>query len=152
MKELKEGNKTPAFSLMSASGKKVNSKDLLGKKMVLYFYPKDMTSGCTLEAQDFRDNIDSFKRKKTIVLGISPDSIERHRKFMEKEDLNFELLSDDDHKVSEKYGVWKEKSMYGRKYMGIERSTFIIDTEGRIQKIYRKVKVPGHIDEVLENI
>jgi len=152
MKELREGNKAPFFKLISSSGKEVSLKDLLGKKVVLYFYPKDMTSGCTLEAQDFRDNIKSFKNKKTVVLGVSPDSIKRHCKFVEKEDLNFELLSDEDHTASERYGVWKEKSMYGRKYMGVERSTFIIDEEGKIKKMYRKVSVPDHVKDVLESV
>ncbi len=152
MRELKEGNKAPAFTLPSSSGKNVSLKDFLGSKVVLYFYPKDMTPGCTTEARNFRDMYKKFKDKNTVILGVSPDSVERHIKFIEKENLPFELLSDEDHKVAEKYGVWKEKSMYGRKYMGIERSTFLIDEEGRIIKIYRKVSVKGHCEGVLSDI
>ncbi len=148
MAELKEGKKAPAFTLEDASGKKISLKDYSGKKVVLYFYPKDMTSGCTAEACDFRDALPDFKKLKTAVLGVSPDPVKSHEKFAEKYDLNFPLLSDTDKKVVEKYGVWKEKSMYGKKYMGVERTTFIIDEEGKIQKIFPKVKVKGHVEEV----
>ncbi len=148
MAELKEGKKAPAFTLEDASGKKISLKDYSGKKVVLYFYPKDMTSGCTVEACDFRDALPDFKKLKTAVLGVSPDPVKSHEKFAEKYDLNFPLLSDTDKKVVEKYGVWKEKSMYGKKYMGVERTTFIIDEEGKIQKIFPKVKVKGHVEEV----
>ena len=123
--------------------------DFRGEKVILYFYPKDNTSGCTQEACDFRDNINRLTTYATVV-GVSPDSIKSHLKFREKQSLNFILLSDEEHKLAEEYGVWKEKSMYGRKYMGIERSTFIIDKNGNIEKEWRKVKVKGHVDEVID--
>jgi len=147
---LKEGSKAPAFTLPNQDGKKVSLKDFLGKKVVLYFYPKDMTSGCTKEACDFRDHIKLFNNKDVVVLGVSPDSVQSHKKFQEKYNLPFDLLSDESKKVLEKYGVWKEKSMYGRKYFGVERTTFIIDEKGKIKKIFPRVKVNGHIKEVLE--
>jgi len=150
-KELKEEDIAPDFTLPSVGGK-IKLSGLKGKKVVLYFYPKDMTSGCTLEAQDFTSHYSKFKKNKAVVFGVSPDSLDRHKKFSQKEGINFPLLSDGNHKVLEKYGVWKEKSMYGRKYMGVERSTFIIDEKGKIVKIYRKVKVPGHVEDVLSNI
>ncbi len=149
---LEEGKKAPAFTLVSEEGKKVSLKDFEGKKVVLYFYPKDNTSGCTSEACDFRDSHPDFKKLKTVVLGVSADSIESHRKFSDKLDLPFKLLSDPEKKVIQKYGVWKEKSMYGKKYMGIERTTFIIDAKGKIQKIFPKVKVKGHVENVLEEL
>src|SRR5690606_13419978 len=149
---LKEGQKAPAFKLPGDDGKVHSLKDYLGKKVVLYFYPKDDTSGCTKQACDFNDNMNRIKRKDTVVIGISKDSIKSHLKFKEKYDLNFLLLSDEDLKTLEKYDVWKEKSMYGRKYMGVERTTFIIDENGKIKKIFEKVKVPGHVDEVLKNL
>lgn len=147
---LKEGSKAPAFTLPNQDGKKISLKDFLGKKVVLYFYPKDMTSGCTKEACDFRDHIKLFHNKDVIVLGVSPDSVQSHKKFQEKYNLPFDLLSDETKKVLEKYGVWKEKSMYGKKYFGVERTTFIIDEKGKIKKIFPRVKVDGHIKEVLE--
>ena len=149
---LEEGKKAPQFTLISGDNKKVALKDYLGKKVVLYFYPKDNTSGCTTEACDFRDTHPNFKKVNAVVLGVSPDSIESHEKFSEKLNLPFKLLSDPDKKVLEKYGVWKEKSMYGRKYMGVERTTFIIDEKGKIQKIFPKVKVKGHVEKVLEEL
>lgn len=149
---LKEGNKAPDFKLPGDDGKTHSLKDYKGKKVVLYFYPKDDTSGCTKEACDFRDNMKRIAKKDTVVIGVSKDSIKSHNKFKDKYDLNFLLLSDEDCKVLEKYGVWQEKSMYGRKYMGVVRSTFIIDENGKIKKIFPKVKVPGHVDEVLENL
>ncbi|MDZ7766875.1 MAG: thioredoxin-dependent thiol peroxidase [Melioribacteraceae bacterium] len=149
---LEEGKKAPQFTLISGDNKKVALKDFLGKKVVLYFYPKDNTSGCTTEACDFRDTHPNFKKVNAVVLGVSPDSIESHEKFSEKLNLPFKLLSDPDKKVLEKYGVWKEKSMYGRKYMGVERTTFIIDEKGKIQKIFPKVKVKGHVEKVLEEL
>lgn len=149
---LKEGNKAPLFSLPDDKGKKVALKNFLGNKVVVYFYPKDMTSGCTQEACDFRDNYPDFKKLKTKVLGISADSVDLHKKFINKYELPFTLLSDENKKVLEKYGVWKEKSMYGRKYMGIERTTFIIDEKGKIQKIFPKVKVKGHVEEVIKTL
>ena len=124
-------------------------KDFSGQRVVLYFYPKDNTSGCTQEACDFRDNINRLTSYATVV-GVSPDSIKSHLKFREKQSLNFTLLADIEHKLAEEYGVWKEKSMYGRKYMGIERSTFVLDEKGSIEKEWRKVKVKGHVDEVID--
>ncbi len=147
---LKEGSKAPAFSLPNQDGKKISLKDFLGKKVVLYFYPKDMTSGCTKEACDFRDHIKLFHNIDVVVIGVSPDSIQSHKKFQEKYNLPFDLLSDESKKILENYGVWKEKSMYGKKYFGVERTTFIIDEKGKIKKIFPKVKVDGHIKEVLK--
>ena len=129
--------------------KEYSLNDFKGQKVILYFYPKDNTSGCTQEACDFRDNINRLTSYATVI-GISPDSIKSHKSFKEKQSLNFILLSDPAHKLAEKFEVWKEKSMYGRKYMGIERSTFIIDKNGKIEKEWRKVKVKGHVDEVTE--
>lgn len=122
--------------------------DFKGQKVVLYFYPKDNTSGCTQEACDFRDNISRITSS-AAVIGVSPNDIKSHKKFKEKQDLNFLLLADTEHVLSEAFGVWKEKSMYGKKYMGIERSTFILDENGSIVHEWRKVKVNGHVDEVL---
>lgn len=147
---LEEGMKAPAFSLFNQDGNKVSLKDISGKKIVLYFYPKDDTSGCTKEACSFRDAFPKFKKSDAIILGVSPDSVKSHKKFAEKYDLNFDLLADEDKKVVQLYNVWKEKSMYGKKYMGVERTTFIIDEKGKIKKIFSKVKVDGHEKEVLE--
>lgn len=144
------GKKAPDFSLLNQDGKKISLKDYLGKKVVLYFYPKDDTSGCTKEACNFRDEFPKFTKTKAVILGVSPDSVKSHKKFAEKYDLNFDLLADEEKKVVEKYEVWKEKSMYGRKYMGVERTTFIIDEKGKIKTIFNKVKVDGHNKEVLE--
>ena len=127
--------------------KEFDLKDFVGQRVVLYFYPKDNTSGCTQEACDFRDNLNRLTKYAKVV-GVSPDSIKSHKVFKEKQGLNFLLLSDPEHKLAQKFDVWKEKSMYGRKYMGIERSTFIIDENGNIEKEWRKVKVKGHVDEV----
>lgn len=129
--------------------KEFSLKDFRGQRVILYFYPKDNTSGCTQEACDFRDNINRLT-KYAQVIGISPDSIKSHKSFREKQSLNFILLSDPEHKLAEIFEVWKEKSMYGRKYMGIERSTFILNKNGKIEKEWRKVKVKGHVDEVIE--
>ena len=134
---------------VDSSEKEFSLNDFKGKKTVLYFYPKDNTSGCTQEACDFRDNINRLVNY-AVVIGVSPDSIKSHKSFKEKQNLNFVLLSDTEHKLAEALGVWKEKSMYGRKYMGIERSTFILDVEGNIEKEWRKVKVKGHVDEVID--
>jgi peroxiredoxin Q/BCP len=147
---LEEGKKAPAFSLFNQDGNKISLKDISGKKIVLYFYPKDDTSGCTKEACSFRDAFPKFKKSDAIILGISPDSVKSHKKFAEKYDLNFDLLADEDKKVVQLYNVWKEKSMYGKKYMGVERTTFIINEKGKIKKIFSKVKVDGHEKEVLE--
>ncbi len=149
-KELKVGQKAPDFSLMDDSGNKVKLADLKGKKVVLYFYPKDDTPGCTKEACAFRDGIKEIKAQGAVVFGVSADTVESHKKFKDKFDLNFPLLADPDRKVVEDYGTWKEKSMYGKKYMGIERTTFIIGKEGKISHIFPKVKVDEHYDEVLE--
>ena len=123
--------------------------DFKGEKIVLYFYPKDNTSGCTQEACNFRDNLNRIMKYAKII-GVSPDSIKSHLSFKSKQDLNFPLLSDDEHKLADAFEVWKEKSMYGKKYMGIERSTFIISPDGEIEKEWRKVKVNGHVDEVID--
>ncbi|MDB5050620.1 MAG: AhpC/TSA family protein [Fibrobacteres bacterium] len=143
------GAKAPAFKLQDDSGKTVSLSDFKGKKVILYFYPKDSTPGCTTESCDFRDNVNRFAKSGAAVLGISGDSVESHKKFKAKHGLNFPLISDPDHKALEAYGVWQEKSLYGRKFMGIVRTTYIIDEEGRIAKVFPKVKVNGHVDEVL---
>jgi thioredoxin-dependent peroxiredoxin len=147
---LEVGKKAPDFSLINQDEKKISLENYLGKNVILYFYPKDDTSGCTKEACSFRDNLPKFSKVDAVILGISPDSVKSHKKFADKYDLNFNLLADEDKKIIEKYGVWKEKSMYGRKYMGVERTTFIIDEKGKIKKIFNKVKVDGHENEVLE--
>lgn len=146
---LEAGKKAPDFSLYNQDEKKISLKDYFGKKVILYFYPKDDTSGCTKEACSFRDNIPKFSKTDAVILGISPDSVKSHKKFSEKYKLPFNLLADEEKKVIELYGVWKEKSMYGRKYMGVERTTFIIDGKGKIKMIFNKVKVDGHENEVL---
>lgn len=143
------GEKAPEFSLPNQDGDKVSLKSLKGKQVVLYFYPKDDTSGCTKEACDFRDSLAPIKKKGAVVLGVSMDGKASHQKFIAKYGLPFGLLSDEDAATSKLYGVYKEKSMYGRKYWGIERSTFVIDAAGRIKALFRKVKVPGHVQEVL---
>ncbi len=147
---LEEGKKAPAFKLKNQEGKTVSLNDFKGKKVVLYFYPKDNTSGCTKEACNFRDEFPKFGDLDAVILGVSPDSVESHKKFAEKYDLPFHLLSDEKKEVLEKYGVWKEKNMYGKKYMGVERTTYLIDENGKIKKIFNKVKVPNHNNEVLE--
>lgn len=151
------GRKAPAFTLPDQDGTKHALKDCAGKPVVVYFYPKDDTSGCTLEACQFRDQQPDFAKVKATVFGVSPDSIESHRKFVSKHDLNFTLLADakdadGDPKVCAKYGVWQEKSMYGRKYMGVVRTTYLIDAAGKVARRWEKVKVPGHAEEVLEAI
>ncbi|KGR73599.1 thioredoxin-dependent thiol peroxidase [Ureibacillus manganicus] len=144
--------KAPEFTLVNEKGIDISLNDFLGKKVVLYFYPKDMTPGCTTEACDFRDHHDTFKELNAVILGVSADSSAQHTKFIEKYGLPFSLLVDEDHKVSEEYGVWVLKKMYGREFMGIERSTFLIDEDGIVLKEWRKVKVKNHIEEVLESI
>ena len=146
---LEVGKKAPQFTLPDSDGNKVSLKDYLGQKVVLYFYPKDNTSGCTQESCDFRDSLSQFNKIKIAVLGVSKDSQSSHIKFRDKYDLNFPLLSDIETKVIQKYGIWKEKSMYGKKYMGVERSTFLIDEKGKIEKIYKKVKVTEHVNQIL---
>ncbi|MBK7230531.1 MAG: thioredoxin-dependent thiol peroxidase [Ignavibacteriales bacterium] len=149
---LEVGKKAPDFSLLNQDGNKISLKDFLGKKVVLYFYPKDDTSGCTKEACSFSADLPKFSKVDAIILGVSPDSVKSHKKFSEKYKLKFDLLADEEKKIVEKYGVWKEKSMYGRKYMGVERTTFIIDENGKIKKIFNKVKVEGHNKEVMESL
>jgi thioredoxin-dependent peroxiredoxin len=149
---LKVGDKAPAFSMKTDGAGKVSLSQLKGQNVVLYFYPKDDTSGCTAEACGFRDSLPKFGKIDAAVVGVSRDSVESHDKFKKKHKLNFTLGSDETGKVTEDYGVWVEKSMYGRKYMGIERATFLIDGKGVIRGIWRKVKVPGHVDEVLKEV
>ena len=152
MTNLKEGDKAPDFSLQDVDGNSVRLSDFKGQYIVLYFYPKDDTPGCTTEACEFSLDSKKFETKGVKIIGISPDPPESHRKFVEKYKLRFTLLSDEGHKVCEKYGVWVEKSMYGRKYMGVGRTTFIIDKDGMIKRIHEKVKPEGHSKEVLRGI
>jgi peroxiredoxin Q/BCP len=147
---LKVGEKAPDFNVSTDAGQKVKLSDFKGKKIVLYFYPKDDTPGCTKEACAFRDGIDEIKDRGAIVLGVSTDSVDSHKKFKSKFDLNFPLLADTDKKIVEAYGVWKEKTNYGKTYMGIERTTFIIDEQGKVSHIFPKVKVDEHYDEVID--
>ena len=149
---LKVGDKAPAVALKTDGGGKVSLSGLKGQNVVLYFYPKDDTSGCTAEACGFRDNLPKFGKMDAVVIGVSRDSAESHDKFKKKHKLNFALGADETGKVTEEYGVWVEKSMYGRKYMGIERATFLIDGKGKIAAIWHKVKVPGHVEEVLKAV
>ena len=147
---IKAGDKAPAFSLPSGVGTTVSLKDFKGKKVILYFYPKDNTSGCTKEACSFQENLSALKRKGAVLLGVSADNLSSHAKFAAKYNLNFPLLSDEKKEILKVYGVWKEKSMYGKKYMGIERTTFVIDERGTIAHIFPKVKIKGHTKEVLD--
>jgi peroxiredoxin Q/BCP len=146
------GSKAPQFTLESQDGNRVSLKDFSGKKVILYFYPKDDTPGCTKEACSFTDNFAKFKKEGAVVLGVSADSVESHKKFENKYDLGITLLSDPQKEVINKYGVWKEKNMYGRKTMGVERTTFLIDGEGKIARVFPKVKVDGHSEKVLEEL
>jgi peroxiredoxin Q/BCP len=146
---LKEGDKAPEISLDTDTGEHFTLSSLQGKNVVLYFYPKADTPGCTKESCEFRDTSKKFTKANTVIIGISPDASKAQAKFREKFDLPFTLLADVDHKTAEEYGVWKEKSMYGKKYMGIERTTFVIDSHGLIKKVFPKVKVDGHAEEVL---
>ena len=147
---LKPGDKAPAFSLQSDAGDTVTLSQFKGRKVVLYFYPKDDTSGCTVEACEFRDHWAAVKQAGVVVLGVSPDGVDSHGKFKRKFQLPFPLLADPDHAVAEQFGAWGEKSMYGRKYFGILRTTFLIDETGRIAKVFEKVKPKGHAAQVLE--
>lgn len=149
-KELAIGDKAPELGIPDQDGKKVSLKDLKGKQVVLYFYPKDDTPGCTKEACDFRDAVSSIKKTGAVVLGVSLDGQTSHQKFIKKHGLPFPLLSDEDKTVAKAYGVYKEKNMYGKKYWGIERSTFVLNPDGTVKRIFRKVKVDGHVDEVLD--
>ncbi len=148
-KALAVGDKAPEFALPNEAGETVKLKDFKGRQVVLYFYPKDDTPGCTKEACSFRDALEPIKRTGAVVLGVSLDGKESHQKFIAKHRLTFPLLSDEDAAVSKAYGVYKQKNMYGKKFWGIERSTFVIDPAGRVKAIFRKVKVDGHVDEVL---
>lgn len=148
-----EGTQAPEFSLKNEAGETVSLQDFAGKKyVVLYFYPKDMTPGCTTQACDFRDAEADFSALNAVILGVSADSEDQHNKFIEKHGLPFSLLVDEDHQVSEDYGVWVEKNVYGKKSMGIERATYLIDPTGTVVKEWRKVKVPDHIQDVLETL
>jgi peroxiredoxin Q/BCP len=146
---LKKGAKAPDFQLPADDGSVVKLSKLKGQAVVLYFYPKDDTSGCTREAKDFTDLAPDFTEAGAVIYGVSPDSVKSHDKFRCKYDLAVRLLSDEEKEVATAYGVWVEKSMYGKKYMGVERSTFLIDPNGKISKIWRKVSVPGHAEDVL---
>ena len=148
--KLEVGDKAPAFNLPTNTDRKLKLTDLRGKPVVVYFYPKDNTPGCTIEAKQFRDLLPEFEAVGVTVLGVSPDTVESHCKFVEKQQLNFELLADTDHAVAERYGVWVEKNMYGKKKWGIQRATFLIDSDGKIARIWPKVKADGHAEEVLQ--
>lgn len=152
MAELKIGDLAPNFTLPKDGGGEISLEALRGKTVVLYFYPKDDTSGCTNQAIQFSEKIDEFEDKNAIIIGVSKDNIKSHDKFKAKYDLKIDLLSDEELNVANSYGTWIEKSMYGRKYMGMDRSTFLIDADGKIKKIWRKVKIPGHIDDVIKSI
>ncbi len=146
---IEPGKKAPAFTLKADDGSKVRLSDFKGSPVVLYFYPKDDTPGCTKEACSFRDRKAELEAMGVVVLGVSPDAEERHAKFRDKYDLNFRLLADTDHQVAEKYGAWREKNMYGKKSTGIQRSTYLIDADGKVAKVWQRVKVDGHDDQVL---
>ena len=147
---VKTGAKVPDFTALATGGEKWRLKEAAGKKLVIYFYPKDMTAGCTRESQDFRDLAAAFRKAGTSIVGVSRDSVASHEKFMAKEELPFPLLSDTDEQICKLFDVIQEKSLYGRKYLGIERSTFLLDAKGVLRHEWRKVKVPGHAEEVLE--
>jgi peroxiredoxin Q/BCP len=149
MSELKVGGKAPAFAAVDQNGKKISLKDFAGKTVILYFYPKDSTPGCTVEACSFRDENAQFKKLGAVVLGVSPDDSKSHTKFIQAHGLPFSLLADTDKKIAEAYQVWVEKSMYGKKYMGVERSTFVIGPDGKLTHIFRKVKPETHAAELL---
>lgn len=149
---IREGRQAPNFKLPLGRGKSLSLKELRGRQVVLYFYPKDFTEGCTVEACEFAKADEDFKKAKAVVLGISPDPPERHAKFAEKYGLPFKLLSDEKHAVAVKYGVWGEKKLYGRVFEGVHRSTFLIDEEGRVAKVWPKAKAAGHAQEVLRAI
>jgi len=152
MSKVTVGKKVPDFKLPATGEQDIALSDFRGKNVVLYFYPKDNTPGCTTEGQDFRDQISTFRRRNTVILGISRDSVKSHENFRQKQAFPFELLSDAEEKVCTLFDVIKEKNLYGRKVMGVERSTFLIDAQGVLAREWRKVKVPGHVDEVLEAV
>lgn len=145
-----EGDKAPDFTMPTDGGGSVSLKELKGKKVILYFYPKDDTPGCTKEAIGFTEQLAAFEKLGAVVIGVSKDPVKKHDKFKDKHDLKIVLASDEETDVVERYGSWVEKSMYGKTYMGIDRSTFLIDEKGVVRKLWRKVKVPGHVDAVLE--
>jgi len=149
---LKVGDKAPDFTLISDEGKNISLKDFHGKKVILYFYPKDDTEACTEEACSFRDNVKVIEKKNTVILGVSKDNTKSHVKFKKKYDLPFTLLSDENRDMLEAYGVWKEKSMFGKKYMGIIRTTFLINEKGIIENIWEKVSVKGHVEEIISKL
>lgn len=149
---IEEGKKAPAFKLPADDGTTVSLSDYAGKTVVLYFYPRDDTPGCTREACGFRDQHAALARRGAVVLGVSPDTVASHAKFRDKFTLNFRLLADTDHKVAEKYGAWREKNMYGKKSMGIQRSTFLIDPAGKVVKVWRAVRAEGHDRQVLDSL
>ncbi len=149
---LKPEDKAPDFTAATDGGGAISLKKLRGKRVVLYFYPKDNTPGCTTEACDFRDAAAELDARDAVVLGVSPDSAKSHDKFKAKFELPFTLIADEDHAIAEAYGVWREKSMYGRKFMGIVRSTFVIDEKGKIAEVYDKVRVKGHVADVLSKL
>ena len=146
------GKKAPDFEAVAHNNQRIKLSDFIGKTVVLYFYPKDMTPGCTMEACSFRDQHPEFEKLDAVVLGVSGDSISRHQTFSEKYQLPFLLIADEDHAIAMAYGVWKEKMLFGKTSLGIERSTFLIDKEGILRKVWRKVKVKGHAEEVLDSI
>jgi peroxiredoxin Q/BCP len=150
VKELKIGDRAPAFSLPANGARTVSLSDFARRKLVVFFYPKDNTPGCTSEAIDFTAAIKDFDKADTTIIGVSADSVKKHENFIEKHNLGITLLSDEDQKMLNDYGVWVEKNMYGRKFMGIERATFLIGADGKIEQIWRKVKVKGHVEAVLE--
>jgi len=150
MTPITPGSKAPAFSLPSDTGETISLEGLRGRPVVLFFYPKDDTPGCTTEACEFRDNWQAVQQSGAVLLGVSPDGVDSHRKFREKFSLPFPLLADEDHAVADAYGAWGEKSMYGKKYYGVLRTTFIIDAAGSVRRVFEKVKPAGHAAEVLE--
>ena len=152
MLNIKVGDKAPQFCLENTDEKKVCLKDFLGKWIVLYFYPKDGTSGCTLEAVDFTKHLEDFTNMDAVVIGVSPDSVKSHQKFREKNELTVQLLSNEDKSVLEKYGVWQEKSMYGKQYFGVVRSTLLIDPKGEVAEVWEKVSVKDHIQSVKKRL
>lgn len=152
MSKVSIGKKVPAFSIAATSDKKIKLSELKGKNIVLYFYPRDSTPGCTQEGQDFRDNIRKFRSRNTVIFGVSRDSLKSHENFKNKQALPFDLLSDEDEKLCTLFDVIKEKNMYGKKHIGIERSTFLIDEKGILRKDWRKIKVKGHVQEVLDAV
>jgi len=149
LKLVSEGERAPDFTLQGDDGREVSLSDYKGKKVILYFYPKDNTPGCTTEAKEFRDNVNEFERENAVILGVSKDSVKSHQQFKQKHALPFTLLSDPEGKVLDLYGVWKKKSLYGRTFMGTERTTFLINEEGVVEKVYRKVKAKGHAQTCL---